>query len=275
MGATYANITLRGPSQAEVVQAVTEEGMAAVVSPTDRGVTVVYDCRGEEDPDVLAAATRWLSQRFGCAAWGVYAFDSDVVLYTLCRNGQVLDQYDSAPGYPDVRGGPSGGSAEVLCREMQLKPASPAAVEAVLRRSRQTFEERRHGDLMLELGHPDLAWATRFSDFWMDEPLPEGYAREQFRVVGGDGCDDAYSFEAGFRVPRVEAADGRGNNGGGGARKWWLLAAAAGAAGWLFRRRKDDGMSRRTFVALLAAGGLAAAAGVSAAAGECGMNASR
>ena len=262
MGSTYSNVTLRGPSQAQVVQAVREAGMVAVVSPTDKGLTVVYDCRCEEDPDVLPVVTRWLSHRFACAAWGVYVFDSDVVLYTLCRGGEVLDRYDSSPGYPHTVGGPRGGDAAVLCREMQLQPADVAEVEAVLRRGRVTFEERRHGDLMLELGHPDLAWLTRHSDFWMDEPLPEGYALEQFRIVGGEECSGPYSFEADFRLPGGAGlgGSGGGGGGGGGSRSWWLAAAVAGAAAWLWQRRRDR-VSRRHFVVLLAAGGLAAAAG--------------
>lgn len=266
MGSTYSNITLRGPAQEPVVQALTEAGMTAVVSPADQGVTVVYDCRSEEDPDVAAAVTRWLSRHFGCAAWGVYVYDSDVVLYTLCRGGEVLDQYDSSPGYPDTVGPPAGGNAAVLCREMQLKPADVAAVEHVLRRRRVTFEERRHGDLMLELGPPDLGWHTRHSDFWRGEPLPEGYPREQFRVVGGDVCEGPYSFEGELGTPRI---GGRGGgDGNGGSRIWWILAVIAGVAA-LFWRRRDDSVSRRHFLALLAAGGIAAVVdGSTSAAGE-------
>lgn len=267
MGSTYSNITLRGPAQEPVVQALTEAGMTAVVSPTDRGVTVVYDCRSEEDSDVMAVVTRWLSKRFGCAAWGVYVYDSDVVVYTLCRDGEVLDRYDSAPGYPDTVAQPRGGDAAVLCREMQLKQADVAAVEHVLRRPRITFEEHRHGDLMSELGHPDLGWHTRHSDFWRDEPLPEGYPREQFRVIGGDSCGGPYSFEAKLGTPRI----GGGGDGGGGSSSWWIVAVVAGLAALLWRRR-DDSVSRRHFIALLAAGGLAAAVEGSPSAGD-GSNA--
>lgn len=262
MGDTYGNITLRGPAQAEVVQAVTEAGVTAVVSPTDQGLTVVYDCRGEDDPDVLAAATRWLSHRFACAAWGVYVFDSDVVLYTLCRGGEVLDRYHSAPGYPGPRGAPRGGNAAVLCREMQLKPANVAAVEQILRRGRETFEERRHGDLMLELGHPDLAWLTRHSDFWRGEPLPEGYAREQFRVVGGDDCPGPYAFESEFHLPGdpapTPATDADPDGEGGGSRTGWILGALVAVAAWLGYRKRTS-FSRRHFVVLLAAGAFGAA----------------
>ncbi|HEU4883278.1 MAG TPA: hypothetical protein VFT45_13550 [Longimicrobium sp.] len=261
MGATYGNITLRGPAQAEVVQAVTEAGVTAVVSPTDQGVTVVYDCRGEDDPGVLAAATRWLSHRFACAAWGVYVFDSDVVLYTLCRSGEVLDRYHSMPGYPGTaRGAPRGGNAAVLCREMQLKPANVAAVEQILRRARATFEERRHGDLMRELGHPDLAWLTRHSDFWTDEPLPEGYTVEQFRVVGGDDRPGPYAFESEFRLPDDPAPTPSSDPGseGGGSRAGWIVGALVAVAAWLGYRKRTS-LSRRHFVALLAAGAFAAA----------------
>ena len=259
MGSTYSNITLRGPSQAQAVQAVTEAGMAAVVSPTDQGVTVVYDCRGEEDPDVLAAATRWLSHRFACAAWGVYVFDSDVVAYTLCRGGEVLDRYHSLPGYPDaIRGAPRGGDAAVLCREMQLRPANAAAVEQILRRPRALFEERRHGDLMRELGHPELAWHTRHSDFWMGEPPPEGYTAGQFRVVGEDECPGPYAFEAEFRLPADPDPSPHPDDEGGGPRTGWIVGALVAVAAWLGYRKRTR-LSRRHFVALLAAGALASA----------------
>ena len=200
MGATYANITLRGLSQEQVVQAATEQGWTCFVSPADQGLTVLYDARCEDDPDALRPLTRWLSRRFGCAAWGVYVFDSDVFSYVLCRGGEVLDEYDSRPGYPDGGGrGPEGGDAAVLCREMQLKPADAAEVERVLRSAdnmgEYLFAERRHGDVMLELGHPDLAYTFRFSDFWMEEDPPEGYDAEQFVMVGDDESPGPYAVE--------------------------------------------------------------------------------
>ncbi len=96
----------------------------------------------------------------------------------------------------------------------------------------------------------------------MDEPLPEGYAREQFRVIGGETCDGPYSFEAELRVAPFHSAGGGG--GGGGSMNLWVVAGVAGAVAWLWRR-KQASVSRRQFVALLAAGGAAAAMGASGA----------
>lgn len=199
MGSTYSNITLRGASQQQVVQAAAEAGMTCYVSPTDQGLTVVYDARCEDEPDALRPVTRWLSRRLGCAAWGVYVFDSDVFTYVLCRGGEVLDAYHSRPGYPNATEPPRGGDAAVLCREMQLKPADAAEVERILRSTREEneylFAERRHGDVMLELGHPDLAYTFRFSDFWMEEDPPEDYEAEQFILVGEDESPAPYAIE--------------------------------------------------------------------------------
>jgi hypothetical protein len=255
MGATYGNIPLRGPTQAQAIRAVRELRLVAWVSPTVQGITVVYDCRCEDDGDVVPAVTMRLSERLGCAAWGVYVYDSDILRYTLARDGRVLDEYDSRPGYfsPLGSGPPRGGNAAVLCREMQLAPASVAQVRRILRDPDHTthylFEERRHGDLMLELKHPDLAYLMRHSDFRRDEPLPEGYTAEQFTQMRGEWCLVPYPFEV-----------------GGWLRSWKLIAAGAAAlAAALFlslrRRGKGDGLSRRQFLALLAAGALTAAAG--------------
>ncbi|HEX6037287.1 hypothetical protein [Longimicrobium sp.] len=200
MGTTYANITLRGPTQAQVIEAAQEQGMTCFVSPTDRGVTVVYDARCEDEPDALRPVTRWLSRRLACAAWGVFVFDSDVFQYVLCRDGEVVDEYDSRPGYPSaVRGQPRGGSADVLCREMQLRSADVQEVGRFLHSPNDDNEfryaMRRHGGLMDELGHPDLAYTFRFSDFWMEEDPPEGYEAEQFILVGDEEIPAPYAVE--------------------------------------------------------------------------------
>lgn len=256
MGATYSNITLRGPAQEQVIAAVRALGLVAWVSPTVQGLTVVYDCRCEDDSDVVPSVTLRLSERLGCAAWGIYVYDSDILRYTLARDGRVLDEYDSRPGYfsPLGSGPPRGGNAAVLCREMQLAPANVAEVQRILRDpdrvTHYLFEERRHGDLMLELKHPDLAYLMRHSDFHRDEPLPEGYTISQFTRLGGEWCLVPYPFEV-----------------GGWLRSWKLIAAvlaalAAGVFLYLRRRGRGDDVTRRQFLALLAAGALAAAAGV-------------
>jgi hypothetical protein len=178
------------------MQAVSEQGMTSFVSPTDQGITVLYDARCEDEPPVA----RWLSRRFACAAWAVYLFDSDVFQYCLFRDGEQLDEYDSRPGYPSGPGGnPQGGNADVLCREMQLRPADAREVDRLLHspndRDEFQYALRRHGGLLEELGHPDLAWTTRFSDFWMEEDPPEGYEAEQFILVGDDESPAPYAIE--------------------------------------------------------------------------------
>lgn len=199
MGSTYTNITLRGTAQEQVVAAADEAGMTCYVSPTDQGLTVVYDARCEDEPDALGPVARWLSRRLGCAAWAVYVFDSDVFQYVLCRDGEVVDEYISRPDYPHGYSPPQGGNAAVLCREMQLKPADVQEVHRILHSTDEMdeylFTERRHGDVMLELGHPDLAWTFRFSGFWMEEDPPEGYEAGQFVLVGDDECPGPYDFE--------------------------------------------------------------------------------
>jgi hypothetical protein len=258
MGSSYGNVTLRGPTQAQVVERLKDSGIVAYVSPTRDGVTVVYDCRGDRDPSALRAVTLWLSREMRCAAWGTLVHDSDVLIHHLARDGEMRDEYDSFPGFPNAGfQRPAGGDAAVLCREMGLRACDPAAVEAALRRTGHTFEEARHGELLEALGHPDLAFGTGYTYVWQEE-YPDGVTREMLAHVGeedGD-CDAPYPFE------RAMGGGGRPAGGGGSGLRdaiLWLLLLAGAVSAWVWAARSQKDVSRRD--AVKAIGALLAGAG--------------
>ncbi len=117
MGASYTNITLKGPSQAEVVDALRHIGHAAWVSPTHHDITVAYPRRRYfQGHGELVTPARRLSELLHCVALAVEVHDSDTFCYQLFETGKEIDVYDSNPsfGYEGNRP-PMGGNAFRLC----------------------------------------------------------------------------------------------------------------------------------------------------------------
>ncbi len=89
MGAFYRNIALRGPSQSEVADWLRTLRQEAYVSPTVRGITVVYPTW--RSPELAAQ----LSKDFVCPAIFAYVSDSDYLQYYLFDKGNLVDAYIS------------------------------------------------------------------------------------------------------------------------------------------------------------------------------------
>ena len=173
MGASYTNLTLRGPERLRVVAALRARGREAYVGPTEDGCTVVFDAAAEHAADENERLAVDLSRELGCAALAVGVHDDDVFFYALCDHGRVVDTYDSAPGYFARRHLPAeGGDAALLCRLMGRPGAKPEAVEEVLREPWKrafAFETARHAHLAGALGLPALAVGLGYDAIWDGE----------------------------------------------------------------------------------------------------------
>ncbi|HWE64713.1 MAG TPA: hypothetical protein VHB98_23610, partial [Chloroflexota bacterium] len=119
------NIVLKGSSQEQVVTYLEQHKQRAFVSPTRNELTFVYATDDAWNP--LAEA---LSRTYGCAALFESVYDSDIFQYMLYEQGNLIDQYNSAPDYwdgeewadpesdeevQDHQPEPVGGDARVLC----------------------------------------------------------------------------------------------------------------------------------------------------------------
>ncbi len=170
MGLFYTNVTLKGPSQDQVVAYLQREKRSAFVSPTIDAITVVYDRECEDqDTDALEALAANLSREVGCTALAALLHDDDVFWYALYLNGVHADEYNSDPAYfedsePEP---PSGGDARIVCAAFGAETAE-AAVETILRHWGGPDEEEldeylmaseRHQDLAHALGFPRATWA--------------------------------------------------------------------------------------------------------------------
>lgn len=134
MGTFYTNVTVKGPTQAQVVDILKAGGRTAYVSPTVDGFTVVYDRQTEDqDEQELIGLACQLSTRLGCPALAALVHDSDIFVYWLCEAGQVTDCYNSAPDYfePEMPDPPTatGGDAAALCRAFGQAAAAPAVAD--------------------------------------------------------------------------------------------------------------------------------------------------
>lgn len=195
MGNFYTNITLRGSSQDEIAEYLTEQNRAAYVSPTVNNCTVVYDEECEsQDADILADLASSLSRRFKCPALAVLNHDDDILWYKLFEAGQLTDEYDSCPDYFGADAGelsmPEGGDARKLCSAFDAEQ-NQSEVERILRAPNPDaylFAFERHEDLAKALGIPTFSVGCGYNYIQEDE-LPEGLEADSLKHTDEDHAD--------------------------------------------------------------------------------------
>ena len=158
MGNWYKNITVCGPTQADVVGALQAHDRHAYVTPTHDGVTVVFDRASDDSgsPGELGDLAMVLSQDLMCPALAAAVFDDDVLLLGLYDQGAQVGEYNSA--------GPSTLGASSLSRAFRATARTPL-VWAVLicpRIPLFVFESFRHRLLLGLLQHPAWAFAAGY-----------------------------------------------------------------------------------------------------------------
>ena len=170
----YANITLSGPPQADIVAHLKSRGVVAYVSNTLRGATVVFhEDLASQEP--LAAD---LSATFSCPAIVVMVYAQRVLLYQLYLAGVVADSYVSEH-VEELLGSHDAppGDAETLC-DAFAKSAAVRRVNTVLTKPAKdgqpyAYAANRHGDLFAALGLPLFAVIASFAAIEHGE-LPAG-----------------------------------------------------------------------------------------------------
>jgi hypothetical protein len=155
MGNFYTNIVLRGASAETIKKQLERMKRTAFVASALPDVTVVYDAQADEqDHEAIVFLASKLSRELGCIAWSVLNHDDDILWYRLYDRGNLLDEYDSTPGYFDPQAQPSapaGGDASKLAEAFGCRTATQK-IEAVLRKSSfdddgYAFALYRHRDL--------------------------------------------------------------------------------------------------------------------------------
>lgn len=154
MGNFYTNVVLYRADRVSIIAEL--KGRRAAVSPTVRGLTVVWDEQSEsQDVRILEALSKRLSNEINCPALAVLNHDDDVFLYLLFVRGEKLDEYNSCPEYFGGSGsGPQGGNASLLAKTFEAEAAAKS-VDAILHsQDEYTFAVERHQALVQALGIP-------------------------------------------------------------------------------------------------------------------------
>ena len=186
---SYANITLQGPAQQQVVESLNRAGRVAYVSPTVRNCTVIF----HEDLTAQEEIASSLSAEFHCPSLLAMGYIGTILLYELYRDGAKLDEYASEAfddeDQEEIEQSPPEGDPAILCeafgREKALK-----SVERVLHKPTDPEHPdqgyaraaNRHGDLCQALGLPTFAAGVGFEQIELGE-LPAGPGFEPGALV--------------------------------------------------------------------------------------------
>lgn len=175
---------MRGPGQEAVAAALA--GRSALVTSAHEGCVVVFDEESDEqNHEIIAELASRLSGQFQCPLLTVMNHDDSILWYQLYRSGELVDEYNSAPGYFETEdeeaasAGPEGGDAGKLCTAFGSKAIGE--VEEILRKpgaadGGYVFEIERHMDLANALGIPEFG-AGGFQQI-SEDALPGGLSED-------------------------------------------------------------------------------------------------
>jgi hypothetical protein len=166
VAASYKNLSLMGPSAADIVALLRARARSAYVSPTSGGLTVVFDKAADEDPSIaqLASLSRELSEHFSCPALAVAVY-VDALLLALYREGTLVGEFESTRG-GDLDAG--------RLRDAFAPARARFPIWSVLHLLPYRFESSRHRDLIRALGMPRWAHATGYHRIKHEQTLPPG-----------------------------------------------------------------------------------------------------
>ena len=187
MGNFYVNYTLRGPSQQAVADALA--GRLAIVTPAMNDFVVVFDQMSDsQEQDAIVELGKRLSRELQCVVLAVLNHDDDILWYKLWHRGEVIDNYDSTPGYFDVSAElstPIGGDAHKLCAAFGA--TNVTEVERILRSGSSDdegyiFAIERHADLARALEMPQFGVGGSYGSISAGE-LSEGLDKNELIKV--------------------------------------------------------------------------------------------
>ncbi len=170
MGNFYKNVTVVGPGQGDVVAVLARHERTAYVTPTRRGVTVVFDRQADAvgNPTELGDVALTLSQELACPTMAAAVYDDDVLLLDLYDRGVQVAEYNSS-GFSSM-------APDALARVLGLPLARRPLLWALLNAPRIPlflFETWRHFLLIRVLGMPAWAGATGYKYIQQGEPPPD------------------------------------------------------------------------------------------------------
>jgi hypothetical protein len=157
VGAFFTNIQVRSGEADDVEQALRPLLKAkAYLSKSENGWVSVFPEQTETQDESLQRMTQSLSAMLKTDAVGIMCHDSDVFLYWLGREGNIVDEYNSLPNYFDdsMPEEPTGGEAALL-EPLLAAGVTRDQVFEVLHKSEYVFAEEGIGKFAELLGIPN------------------------------------------------------------------------------------------------------------------------
>jgi hypothetical protein len=155
VGNFYVNYTTYGPDREAVAEFLRAAERTAFVSPTVEGTTMFFDAKSDrQNEQVIKDIGARASKDLSTPILAVINHDDDILFYLLFEAGQLVDEYNSCPGY--FEGGdvtPAGGDARRLCAAFGVA-GKAEQVDEVLRSEDYLFAFERNSDLAELLKHP-------------------------------------------------------------------------------------------------------------------------
>jgi hypothetical protein len=182
-GDFYANITVQGPGQADVVAYLNARRQVAYVSGPVKDSVVIF----HEDFAAQEQIASGLSAHFRCPALLAMVYGGTVLLYHLYAGGEQVDAYVSSPHDGLELDGPAPqGDAGTMSAAFGMERRT-ASVERALRRPTKPNTDyalavNRHGELLRALGLPLFAAGAGFASIEAGE-LPAGPGFEPSRLA--------------------------------------------------------------------------------------------
>ncbi len=191
MGNFYTNVSLKGPSQEQILAVLRELGRTALVTPTVDQFTVVYDRECEnQDIDLLASLNLTLSHHLRCAGWAALNHDDDLLWLSVYENGRPAGEYNSNAEFME-RNDRINDAKLVAASLGRLFCPAPALslvkqLEKILARRcgwlGYRLEMERHRDLLQALRLPLFAMAAGYNYVSQGE-FPEGLSAAELARV--------------------------------------------------------------------------------------------
>jgi hypothetical protein len=199
VGAFFTNYHVRKTDAAACAKALAALiSSRALVTDSKNGWTTVYDERSDsQDVEVLRGVAKGLSAKLKTAVIAMMVHDSDVFVYLLYKNGELIDQFDSKPDY-------LGSVSETQKKEWRsdfnkLLPYAKkkSSIQDFMRVVAKEFgfEEERAGELAQLLGIDPSRARTGFK--YVEE------TKHEFTLIHAKG----YSQNQAFLVEAVSRGD--------------------------------------------------------------------
>jgi hypothetical protein len=155
VGNFYVNFTTRGVERAAVANSLRSAKRKAFVGPTLDTITVFFEQKSDtQNESEIKLLGENVSKDLNAPVLAVLNHDDDILAYWLFEAGNLVDEYNSCPGY--FTGGdrtPAGGDAKKLCAAFGV-PANTEEVHKVLSRKDYVFALQRHEALAKLLSLP-------------------------------------------------------------------------------------------------------------------------